>query len=65
MVLKYKNYIGVVEKIERIDMTPKYNIAIRDVDDVIIKFTCDIHDVKILDLDVIPNSYLFKDTSNV
>lgn len=63
MLLKYKNYMGVVEKIERIDMTPKYNIAIRDVDDVIIKFTCDIHDVKIPN--VISNSYLFKDTSNV
>ncbi len=56
MIIKYKNYMGTVESIERINMSSKYSIAIRDYDNIIIKFVCDIHDIKIPD--VVANSYL-------
>lgn len=58
MILKYKKYIGTVESMQRIGDTSKYNISIKDADEVIINFQCDIHDVKIPN--VMANHYLFE-----
>lgn len=58
MILEYKNYKGTVESMQRIGETSKYNIFMKDADDVIINFQCDIHDVKIPN--VMANHYLFE-----